>query len=297
MKRIFFDETQQRLRLIWRLLVFTFLFGLFNVVGSVVRRFVFGSPSANSTEGILLLGILLLFSATCAVYLSRRFIDKKTFQSLGLRVDRSSATDFVFGFFLSGAMVGIMCLILVSFGWLHLQKVNWSNNPLMDWTRLLLLLVGVGITVGWWEELVFRGYILHNLKDDMGLAWAIGLSCLLYGLIHLLNPNANLLSIFVIAFIGYMRIFGWLRTRQLWLSMGMHAGWNFLQGPIVGFSVSGRETYSLVENTISGPNWITGGEFGPEGGLVAAFVVVVGIVGIWVWTVNRKAPADFFASF
>jgi membrane protease YdiL (CAAX protease family) len=292
MKSTFFNEPQQRLRTGWRLLTFIFIFGLFNAIASALRRFAFGSPPTDSTAGTVLLGTLLLFTATCAVYLSRRFVDKKSFQSLGLRLERSSATDFVCGFFLSGLMVSIIYLTLASFGWINFQGLNWPDNPITGWLQLLLLFIGVGLTVGWWEELVFRGYILQNLIEGIGLGWAIGLSCLFYGLIHLLNPNANQLSTLVIAFIGYLRIFGWLRTKQLWLSMGMHAGWNFLQGPILGFSVSGRETYTLLKHTISGPNWITGGDFGLEGGLAAALMVVIGIVGVGVWTRNRKPRED-----
>ena len=292
MKSTFFNEPQRRLRTGWRLLTFVFIFGLFNAMASALRRFAFGSPPADSTAGTVLLGTLLLCTATGAVYLSRRFVDKKSFQSLGLRLERSSATDFLFGFFLSGLMVSIMFLALLSFGWLHLQGVDWPDNPISGWLQLLLLLVGVGVAVGWWEEIVFRGYILQNLIDGIGPAWAIGLSCMFYGLIHQLNPNATLLSTLVIASIGYLRIFGWLRTKQLWVSMGMHAGWNFLQGPVFGFSVSGRETYTLLKHTISGPNWMTGGDFGPEGGLAAALVAVMGMVGVWVWTRNRTPRAD-----
>jgi membrane protease YdiL (CAAX protease family) len=292
MNSIFFNKAQQRLRTGWRLLTFIFVFGLFNAMASALRRFAFGSPPADSTAGIVLLGTLLLLTATGAVYLSRRFVDKKSFRSLGLRLERSSVIDFIFGFLLSGLMVSIIFFVLVSFGWLNLQGLNWPDNPITGWLQLLLLFIGIGITVGWWEELVFRGYILQNLMESIGLGWAIGLSCLFYGLIHLLNPNANLLSALVIAFIGYLRIFGWLRTQQLWLSMGMHAGWNFLQGPIFGFSVSGRESYTLFKHTISGPSWITGGDFGPEGGLAAALMVIIGIVGVEVWTRNRKPRLD-----
>ena len=273
LKRAFFNETEQRPRAGGRWLAFIFVFMLMNVLVSIVIRYGFGGPSKDKTAATALLGVLLVITATSAVYLSRRYLDKKSFSSLGLQTTRTSAADLLFGFFLSGLMIGAIYLALSALGWIKFQSFVWP----VAWAKFSLLFLGVGATVGWWEELVFRGYLLQNLQEGVGLKWAIGISCLLYGAIHLLNPNANLLSGLLIAGIGYLRIFGWLCTRQLWLSMGMHAGWNFFQGPIFGFAVSGRESFALIKHESLGPNWITGGAFGPEAGVIAAPAILFGL--------------------
>jgi len=282
-KKIFSNETEQRPRAGWRLLAFILIFMMMNAIVSVVIRFGFGGQPKDKTLATALLGVLLVMTATSAVYLSRRYLDKKSCSSLGLKIARASMADLFFGFFLSGLMIGVVYLALIALGWVNFQSLAWP----VDWAKLALLFLGVGATVGWWEELVFRGYLLQNLQEGLGLRWAIGISCLLYGAIHLLNPNATLLSGLLIAFIGYLRIFGWLRTRQLWLAMGMHAGWNFFQGPIFGFAVSGRESFSLLKHEITGPNWITGSTFGPEAGFIAVPVVLFGLFMMLLWARKR----------
>ena len=122
----------------------------------------------------------------------------------------------------------------------------------------------------------------------MGLFWAVLISCLLYGLLHMSNPNSTLLSGLLIAFFGYLRIFGWLRTGQLWLSMGMHAGWDFFQGPLLGFTISGMKTQSIIKQTVSGEEWITGGSFGPEAGIIVLPVLILGLVLMYLWTWKRQ---------
>ena len=288
LKRAFFNETEQRPRAGWRLLVFALLFMLLNAIVSVVVRFGFGGRPKDKATATALLGVLLVITATNAVYLSRRYLDKRSFSSLGLQTTRTRAADLCFGFLLSGLMVGLTFLALLSFGWIKFQGLTWPQNQSVAFMQLTLLFLGVGATVGWWEELVFRGYLLQNLQDGLGLKWAIGISCMLYGMIHLLNPNANLLSGLLIAAIGFLRIFGWLRTRQLWLSMGMHAGWNFFQGPIFGFAVSGRESFTLLQHESIGPSWITGGAFGPEAGVIAVPAVLFGLLMMLLWTRKRR---------
>jgi membrane protease YdiL (CAAX protease family) len=118
--------------------------------------------------------------------------------------------------------------------------------------------------------------------------WAVVVSCILYGLMHMSNPNSTCLSGTLIAVIGFLRILGWLRTGQLWLSMGMHAGWNFFQGPVFGFSVSGMTTGSLITHSLSGPDWVTGGPFGPEAGIVVVPVVLLAILVMCLYTVKRS---------
>jgi hypothetical protein len=157
--------------------------------------------------------------------------------------------------------------------------------------QLLLLLIGLGATVGWWVELVMRGYVLQNLRDGTGLTPAIVISCFLYGAMYMNNPNSSWLSGFLIAAIGYVRIFGRLRTRQLWLSMGRHAGWNFFQGPVFGFPASGHTSASLIGHSLSGPSWMTGGVLGPEAGVVVLPAILLGLASTYLWTARvRVAP-------
>ena len=85
-----------------------------------------------------------------------------------------------------------------------------------------------------------------------------------------------------------MRLYGYLRTSQLWLSMGMHAGWNFFQGPVFGFSTSGYETESILIHKLNGSDWLTGGKFGPEGSVFTVLIVLLAILSMYWWTRGRE---------
>jgi membrane protease YdiL (CAAX protease family) len=90
---------------------------------------------------------------------------------------------------------------------------------------------------------------------------------------------------------GLFLAFGYLRTHQLWLPIGLHIGWNFFEGTVFGFPVSGLGYFRLIEQTSLGPEIATGGAFGPEAGLVILPVTLLGAVLIYVFTRNRQPLA------
>jgi len=142
--------------------------------------------------------------------------------------------------------------------------------------------------VGFWEELVFRGYILQNMAEGVGMTTAIVVSCLLYGLVHSANPNATLLSTGIIVLFGYLRIYGYLGTGQLWLSIGMHAGWNFFQATVFGFAASGHsEAHTLLTHEPLAADWLSGGHFGPEASVLTIPVVLLALLAMRLWSRAR----------
>jgi len=82
--------------------------------------------------------------------------------------------------------------------------------------------------------------------------------------------------------------YAYLRTKQLWLSIGIHIGWNFFEGVVFGFPVSGLNVYHLIRITVSGPALWTGGEFGPEAGLIVVPAIIIGIGLIYLYTRSRN---------
>jgi len=129
---------------------------------------------------------------------------------------------------------------------------------------------------------------LQNLTEGLGLKAAVLLSCFLYGLVHAFNPDAGLLSTAIIVLFGFLRIYGYLSTQQLWLPMGMHIGWNFFQGPMFGYAASGQDSsISLLEHTGAGPDWWTGGAFGPEASLITIPVLDLALGAMWAWARRR----------
>ena len=293
MKPIFLNPTEKRLKAGWRILIFLILFWILAALSLVIKP-LFGDITKGeylNNYSLVIVGILSV-AATISVYISRKYLDKKSFISLGLTRNKQTIRDLFFGFLLSGIMAGLFLLLLSSFNLVEINGLNIGKNDAVlqnDFSFInFMKIVSVGslsilliehILVGYWEELVFRGYILQNMVDGMGFKIAVIISCVIYGLIHAANPNATLLSSLIIVLFGFLRIYGYSITKMLWLSMGMHIGWNFFQGPIFGFAASGHKKTTLLDiYLISDKEWLTGGEFGPEGSVLIIPIILIALL-------------------
>ncbi len=208
----------------------------------------------------------------------------------GSEFDPLALPDVVVGFLIAGVMMGVIYAIEAAAGWLRFDGWAWQTLP--AGTVALGLLSGLlaFTLVGFQEELLHRGYILQNVRDGMGLRWGLLLSSGIFALMHLGNPNATWYSILPgLTAAGFFLAFGWVRTRQLWLPIGVHIGWNFFEGIVFGFPVSGIDVVGLVRQTPTGPTYLTGGPFGPEAGLLLVPALAVGIGLIWLYTRRRLA--------
>jgi hypothetical protein len=154
----------------------------------------------------------------------------------------------------------------------------------------------VYVAVGYYEELLSRGYHLQNLADGLNLPLGLMLSSAVFSVAHLTNPGAKLLSVIGIFAAGFFLAYGWLRTRQLWIPIGLHIGWNFFQGTVFGFPVSGLGGFHLIRQTVAGPEVVTGGAFGPEAGLAGLAAMGIGAGLIWLYTRQRKLAVEAGAS-
>ncbi len=131
------------------------------------------------------------------------------------------------------------------------------------------------IAAGTIEEIVFRGVVFRLLEEWGGTWTALAISSVLFGGLHLLNPHATALGAIGIVFEGGIMLAGaYVLTRRLWLPIGIHAGWNFAEGGIFGVPTSGAPTSGIVRGEIVGPEWLSGGVFGPEASLVAVLVCI-----------------------
>jgi hypothetical protein len=129
-------------------------------------------------------------------------------------------------------------------------------------------MVNVGISSGFFEELIFRAIVLRLLMRAFGIWPSLALSAALFGALHLANPNATPVAAIAIAVeAGLMLASFYLLTGRLWVSIGVHAAWNFAQGWIWGARVSGievKESLYLSAPKPGAPEWLSGGAFGPE---------------------------------
>ncbi|MDH3431586.1 MAG: CPBP family intramembrane metalloprotease [Gammaproteobacteria bacterium] len=273
------NPLDNRLRAGWRILAFLAIFYSIALPALFGLRALLGLSKSSP-----LVIVIIALAATPAVYIARRWIDKKDFVSLGLKSGRHGAADVLFGFVLSGIMMGAVFGAMLALGYIsnvEVIELGWPTAGLLVTSLLIMALVS------FWEELVFRGYILQNMAEGMGMKTAVLISCVLYGLVHSANPNAGLLSTAIIILFGYLRIYGYLSTGQLWLSMGMHAGWNFFQATVFGFAASGHtEGRTLLTHDALAPDWLSGGDFGPEASVVTIPVVLIALVAMRGWSMT-----------
>jgi membrane protease YdiL (CAAX protease family) len=125
------------------------------------------------------------------------------------------------------------------------------------------------------EELVFRGYPFQKLVESLGPPGAVAVSSAFFGLAHLENSHHTWISTLNTMLVGIPLCLAYLRTRSLWMPVGMHFTWNYVQGFVFGLPVSGYTfSTSLLNAHVHGAAWLTGSEYGPEGGLLSTIVVV-----------------------
>jgi membrane protease YdiL (CAAX protease family) len=207
---------------------------------------------------------------------------------VGLRMDaawlRQVAGGFAFG--------GLQMLAIAAMIWL-VGGVRFELDPAR----------GLGVLVfGLWsfawaaliEELLFRGFLFQRLVDGIGAPGAVGLMALAFAGSHWGNPGmdgATLAAATVDLALGAILLgLAWLRTRSLALPVGIHIGWNWTQGTLLGFGVSGfAQPGWLHPHLLSLPQWLTGGAFGPEASVFSVVVDVISIALLWRWQGASRA--------
>jgi membrane protease YdiL (CAAX protease family) len=150
-------------------------------------------------------------------------------------------------------------------------------------------LVGFMAAVAVGEELMFRGVLFRIIEGWTGTWIALTVTSLLFGLAHLINPNASLWGALAIAVeAGGMLTAAYVATRKLWVPIGLHLGWNIAGSAIFSTEVSGNNTpQGLLDASTSGPMLITGGEFGPEGS-VYSIVFCVAAAAVFIRMAYRR---------
>jgi len=213
------------------------------------------------------------------VYLVRKFIDRKSFTSLGFSI-KGFSRDILYGFIGSFAIMGATLLTLKLLGNIQSTSFNPDFSFLIYWAGVFLFAAAL-------EEITFRGYMLSNLMDSMNRFVALGIVSILFGLGHAAGQNASIISLLNCVLLGILVGLYYIHRQNLWMPITFHMGWNFFQGTIFGFNVSGKSfDYSLMGIKVSGNELITGGKAGLEGSLI---LTVLTILAIFIYLViNRR---------
>ena len=192
-------------------------------------------------------------------------------------VERRKVTELAANKFLTHSAVGWlvgMGIMLIAAGAMAAAGAYRIDAVNQD-AYLLGPLVVLGLLPGITEEIVARGILFRVVEEGMGSWVALLFSALLFGFMHAANPNATIWSSVAIAIeAGLLLGMAYAWTRSLWFCMGLHAAWNFTQGPLLGIPVSGFDVKGLFSSRTQGPEIISGGEFGAEASILTVAVCV-----------------------
>lgn len=206
------------------------------------------------------------------IWLFMKFIDKQPLIEIGFQTQgRLKEINY-------GILFG---LFIMAFAFVFLSVIGEIVflNYSLDFNQILLS-IALFIGVSFFEEIIFRGYMLKNLLESFNPFVALLISSLFFSLIHASNPNVTSLGLCNIFLAGIFLGVSYVFTKNLWFPIALHFSWNFFQA-MFGFKVSGLDSYSIIEFMIPDNNMINGGEFGFESSILSIIVLFVGTIMIW----------------
>jgi len=212
---------------------------------------------------LMIVALLLLF----------RFVYNRPLNQMGFYSNdwfKQLALGGLFGI----VLISLMVLIMWVGGLIQFTGIYLNNFAYWKFWNGLLVFIGVGF----FEEIFSRGFIMTVLKTTRN-KWVIVLfSSSIFGVLHIANPSTTPFALVNITLIGILIAYLFIKTGRIWASIGIHITWNFIQGNIFGSLVSGVETMSIMQLEVIGNEWLTGGEFGFEGGVICTLVVLFALL-------------------
>lgn len=221
-----------------------------------------------------------------------RWIERRTLTDLGLGWRPTIGRDLVLGLALATALFVSVVGVGAAQNLYYVRSSTSAVDALGITVVGFLLLLPLAAV----EEISLRGYVLQAVSRSWGAVGGVAVSTLAFVLLHALNPGfrEHPLTILGLLLAGLYLASAYLITRNLWLAIFLHTGWNLLEGPIFGLPVSGiRSPETVLETTATGPALWTGGAFGPEAGLLLCLLMIVHLAALWVMSpLLRPQPPE-----
>jgi uncharacterized protein len=271
-----------RLRALWRVLLFALLF----IAAVPLQALLFFSLSGmrtlpdNILQVLLLQSVIFLIAGLGAGWALLRWVDRRPLRELGFALERRVPRDLAMGL-----VIGAAALVLVVMALALAGAFRFTSAPgtVAGWLAFVLTALFWLALPAVAEEVIFRGYPFRALVEGIGPAGATLIMSALFAAVHGAAPNVDAFSLANIFAAGVMLSLATLWTGSLWFASTLHLGWNWATVGLLDLPVSGWELFDapLYDGVATGPRWLTGGEFGPEGGLAGTLAVVAGITLTW----------------
>jgi hypothetical protein len=222
---------------------------------------------------LVLLAAALLIGWGCG-----KLFENLPFRALGAAFADRWLKHLALGLAVGGATLGVAILAAVIFGRLRFEMNSSATTSALLYSLAVSFVVFAVAAA--FEEALFRGYLLQTFTRS-GLAWlAILLTSLFFGAAHAGNPGSGVISTANTVIAGIWFSAAYLKTRDLWFVWGIHLMWNFAQGAIFGIEVSGLTSFvqaPLFKEVDAGPGWLTGANYGIEGGVACTIALILSL--------------------
>lgn len=241
--------------------------------------------SGMSNFPAVTLQLIQCISLIIWVILFWKLWDKGKVREIGFTNIKSSWRDLCAGLLIGAVSFSIVAFILL--GTKSVEMVNSFGMPKFSTALITQLIIFVFVGIN--EELFCRGYCMTVLKQTKKPWVPVIVSAIIFSAMHSMNGGIGLLPYINLFLFGIFMGYLFMKTKNIWMCIGYHITWNYFQGDIFGFLVSGNTTDSIYSIKVISPNIINGGSFGPEGGLIVTALLVISILLVYKFIPNRKS--------
>lgn len=257
---------------LWRDIIFVIGGILLLIIGSTILSL--GVYTASESDSYLINIPIFLITAVVLLLLYNlliRYLEDNDACKIAPRKNISSIGN---GLFIGFSYFIIVTVTMSLCGYYHIKSIQFDwEKQLFSFTLFFLVAVS--------EEIFFRGILFRMINRRWNIWAALVISALFFGGLHILNDNATLWSSIAITIeAGSLLGAAYAYSKNIWLPIGIHWIWNYTQGNILGFPVSGEDNVtSIITPEISGPQWLTGGSFGAEASVISAVIGL--LISLW----------------
>lgn len=243
----------------------------------------FAEVVGNSVHVMNIVGILLQQGVFLAVpIITWKYVLKRPMVSMGIGRLKDQGKDLLVGLAFGALSMTVVFLILITSGEARISALKPQLS--LSHIQSLLLFIAVGFS----EEIYGRGFVMSTLRQTKSKVLAVVVSALIFALLHSLNPGIGIIPYLNLFLIGVLFSYMYLLSGNIWMCIGYHITWNYFQGNVFGFLVSGNSTTSLIKTVLERETILNGGAFGPEGGLVVTFIILAGFFFVKYYYRNRE---------
>ncbi len=273
-------------RILMLIIPYLIVVGIFVSIGSFLIGIDFLSEEPDelvkSTFQKLVISLSDLTGTLLVLWFFVVNVDQETFKDLGFSI-QNRLKDFKIGL-----IIGLIIMVTIGSILTLIGEVSIANIKFDPLEVLMTVLLFTSVSVV--EETLIRGYVLKNMMLSFNKYIALILSSIIFSLLHAANPSVTVLGLIDLFLAGIVLGIPYMYTKNLWMPIGIHLSWNLFQS-LLGFNVSGQDTYSIIELEYVTENITNGGAFGIEGSYFSVIAEILTIIWLF-WYFEKKAKPE-----